>query len=214
MKIIAVIKNNSQLQKIKRKTGSRWAISLLLMAFLIQAFSGYAQKNEAETKLQKKDSLNLLTPQHSPRKATLFSMALPGLGQAYNKKYWKIPIVYAGFGVLSYYIIGNNDKYQKYKEAYRYVATGDTTPTTNPYVNKYSEDQLLTAKNYFRQRLELSYILTGVWYILNVVDATVDAHFFDYDISETLSLKIEPTVNYAPFVSSSPQPGVRLTFKF
>ena len=130
---------------------------------------------------------------HSPTKAALFSMALPGLGQVYNKKYWKLPIIYAGFGAFAYFIISNGKEYRKYRDAFNWVTTGDSsTNIPNNYVLKYDQDQLLQGKNYYRRNLEVTYILSGLWYVLNILDAAVDAHFFDYDISDDLSLKIEP----------------------
>ena len=88
---------------------------------------------------------------HSTAKAAIFSAALPGLGQAYNKKYWKIPIIYAGFGAFTYFIITNNNEFVKFKEAYIYVANGETYPIDNPYVDKYNQQQLKDAMDYYRR---------------------------------------------------------------
>jgi hypothetical protein len=130
---------------------------------------------------------------HSAHKATIYSLVLPGLGQAYNKKYWKIPIIYVGFGVLAYNFKINNDETRKFTEAYRYVINKDSFPTDNEYVIRYPDpNNLLQGRNFYRRRVELTVIFTAVWYILNVLDATVDAHFFDYDISDNLSLRVEP----------------------
>jgi hypothetical protein len=130
---------------------------------------------------------------HSAHKATIYSLVLPGLGQAYNKKYWKIPIIYVGFGVLAYNFKINNDETRKFTEAYRYVINKDSFPTDNEYVIRYPDpNNLLQGRNFYRRRVELTLIFTAVWYILNVLDATVDAHFFDYDISDNLSLRVEP----------------------
>ncbi len=150
---------------------------------------------------------------HSPTKAAIFSAVLPGLGQGYNKKYWKIPIVYAGFGLLTYFIVANTQEYKKYQEAYNYVATGDSGYIDNEYVGKYDEQQLLDGKNYHRRNMELSYILTGLWYILNIIDASVDAHFFDYDVSEDLTIKLDP-VMYVRRPDFRPVTGLKLTLKF
>ncbi len=156
----------------------------------------------------------LLIKKHSPNKATLYSAVIPGLGQAYNKKYWKIPIVYAGFGVLSYFIISNRNEYLQFREAYDYVMVGDTTiPINNDYVYKYSSDQLSKARDYYRRNMELSIILSGFWYILNILDASVDAHLFDYDISDDLSLHIEPAIKntiYEPALIT----GITIKLKF
>jgi len=150
---------------------------------------------------------------HSPTKAAIFSTVLPGLGQGYNKKYWKIPIVYAGFGLLTYFIITNTGEYKKYKEAYNYVASGDSGYINNDYVFTYDEQQLLDGKNYYRRNMELSYIITGLWYILNIIDASVDAHFFDYDISDDLTIRIDPMMQVRR-QDYSTVTGVKLTLKF
>lgn len=151
---------------------------------------------------------------HSAHKASIYSAVLPGLGQAYNKKYWKIPIIYAGFGVLAYNISSNSKEERKFTQAYRYRMSGDTTPTDNEYVAKYSNvNDLLKGRDYYRRKVELSVIFTAALYILNVVDAAVDAHFFDYDVSEDLSINISPTV-----IPTAGRPlgtsGIRLCMNF
>lgn len=153
---------------------------------------------------------------HSPRKATYLAMALPGLGQAYNKKYWKIPIIYAGFGTLGYFIHTNNQEYKKFKAAYTYVTDELEGDPPNDMVERYDSDEtkLKSIKDYYRRNLELSYILTGALYILQVLDATVDAHFVNYDVSEDLSLHISPKIEPDPFYPIHPSPGLAITLKF
>lgn len=132
---------------------------------------------------------------HSAHKATIYSLALPGLGQYYNKKYWKIPVIYAGFGYFGYSIKINHAEMKKFTEAYRYVANGETYPTDNIYVTKYpNTSDLLRGRDFYRRKVELNIIYSAAWYILNVIDAAVDAHFFDYDVSDNLSLKLEPAI--------------------
>lgn len=181
-------------------------LCILFTAFVIPNQS-LAQKNAvipADTLIKKP---------HSPTKAALYSAVLPGLGQAYNRKYWKIPIVYAGFGLITYFIISNTQEYRKYKEAYTYVANGDSTYIDNDYVGKYDEQQLLDGKDYHRRNMELSYIICGLWYALNIIDASVDAHFFDYDISEDLSLRLDP-VMHVRRQDLGTVSGIKLTLKF
>ena len=150
---------------------------------------------------------------HSPKKAALYSAILPGLGQAYNKKYWKIPVIYAGVGTLIYFVNSNNKEYKKFRDAYIYVSSGDSSYTDNDYVNKYSKDALLQGRNYYRSNLELTYLLAGVLYILNIIDATVDAHLFEFDISDNLSMKLEPAFS-RDMIFNRPMTGVKLSFRF
>lgn len=160
---------------------------------------------------------------HSPHKASIYSAVLPGLGQAYNRKYWKIPIVYGGFAGLGYLVSINTTEYRLAKDAFVYVSTGADYPTENKYVGRYSETDLISIRDYYRRNVELSWILTGVWYLLNIVDATVDAHFFDYDISDNLSLQVEPSVQPSHPITNvsgaaatimSPVVGVSINLKF
>lgn len=150
---------------------------------------------------------------HSPKKAALFSAILPGLGQAYNKKYWKIPIIYAGVGTLIYFVNLNHKEYKKFRDAYNYVASGDSAHTDNDYVNKYSQNALLQGRNYYRSNIELTYILSGVLYLLNIIDATVDAHLFEYDISDDLTMKLEPGYT-SDILYQKPVTTLKLSFRF
>jgi len=132
--------------------------------------------------------------EHSPTKATLMSTFLPGLGQFYNKKYWKIPIVYAGLGVLGYFIYSNADLYATYKYAYIESINGVKNGNYSSYVNTLSADQLLSYREFYRRNLEISCIFTVLWYGLNILDATVDAHLYTFNISENLAVKVEPVL--------------------
>ena len=164
--------------------------TLLLILFIGTLILATSEKSCAQHTVS---SDTVLEKIHSPTKAALFSMALPGLGQIYNKKYWKLPIIYVGFGAFAYFIISNGKEYRKYRDAFNWVAKGDSSANIpNDNVLKYDQEQLLQGKNYYRRNLEVTYIFTGIWYILNILDAAVDAHFFDYDISDDLSIQFEP----------------------
>ena len=154
---------------------------------------------------------------HSPTKATIYSMILPGLGQAYNKKYWKIPIVYAGFGVFYYFISFNDKEYKAWQVAYIHTLTDpdNLEPPVNDYEKMYGDrpDILKDQRDYYRRNRDLTYILTGLWYLLNVVDATVDAHLFTWEIDESLSLKFEPVLTESLY-GYRPNGGLKLTLNF
>lgn len=151
---------------------------------------------------------------HSANKASLYSAILPGAGQAYNKKYWKIPVIYAGFGTLIYFIHSNNTEYVKFRDAYSFKASASPDSTLyNDYADKYPLASLLEGRDYYRRNRDLTYILTSVWYVLNVVDAAVDAHLFDYDISDNLSMQWQPEI-YSIRGSQRPVLQLSLSFQF
>jgi hypothetical protein len=142
-------------------------------------------------------------------------MVLPGLGQAYNHKYWKIPIVYAGFGTMYYFLKFNTENFRQFRDAYAYKIdpNPDTNEVPNILVYKYATSQLKEGREYYLRNLEISYIVTGAWYILQALDAVVDAHFFDYDITNDLSLHLAPWT--PPAVAGiKPSGGVTLTLRF
>ena len=171
---------------------------LLLILFFTTGFSAYSQKTESDSTQTKKSEVI-----HSPRRATIYSAVLPGLGQIYNRKYWKVPLIYGGFVTFGYFINFNNDQYITYKQAYSDIIDND--PTTNSFkelkVNpiffepdKISQltERLRMAKDGSRRNRDLVVISTAVFYALNIIDASVDAHFFNFDISDDL------TINWVP----------------
>jgi hypothetical protein len=151
--------------------------------------------------------------EHSPTKATWMSACLPGLGQVYNKKYWKVPVIYAGFGVMAYFIYTNADEYLNYKCAYIESTNGSQNGNYSTLVKKYSADDLLSAREYYRRNLEISILLSAVWYALNILDATVDAHMYTFNISDRLAMKVEPALLPTGF-GYKPAGGVKLCLNF
>jgi hypothetical protein len=129
---------------------------------------------------------------HSPLYATLFSLALPGLGQAYNKHYWKIPIIYAGFGGLGYAVYYTASNYAGYRAAYRAQSADPNSTASYKGVNDYAT--LKVYRDYFKKNLDIAAICTGVWYALNLVDAAVDAHLFEWNMKDDLTLNWQPTM--------------------
>ncbi len=167
-----------------------WLSFVLFLSFLSPSFS--------QTEKQKED---IVVPHHkyfeghNPTKAMWMSAALPGLGQYYNRKFWKIPIVYAGFSGLAFAVITSKQKYISYRDAYSIrLSLADGETTDNVLVNSLPESTLLSGREYYQSNLERSYILIGAFYLLQIIDATIDAHFYDYDINDNLSIGIDPII--------------------
>lgn len=143
---------------------------------------------------------------HSPKKATIMSAALPGLGQIYNKKYWKVPIIYGGFAVAGWYLNDNLKQINLYKEAFKAETDGDPTTENGTGFTSTQLEELISQYKTWR---DLSYIAIAAIYVLNIIDANVDAHLFYFDVGEDL------TMNIQPFVTPSLQPltGITLSLK-
>ena len=165
--------------------------------------------NALHAQSEQKDSLSSQSRIRSNR-AALFSAVVPGLGQAYNKKYWKLPILYAGFGTLYYFISTNNSEYQKYKTALLYRS--DLDSTTIDQFFRYTNNDLTIRKDFYRRNRDLSYILAGVLYTLNIIDAYVDSELMDFDVSDNLSLHTSPTLFQSP--GQVAKAGLMLTLTF
>ena len=162
----------------------------------------------------KKDSVVKKKP-HSPRKATIRSAILPGWGQIYNKKYWKLPLVYGALGttagIFAYNIKWYNRTRYAYKIAYQIQQTGNQDGKENVYnellpLLPYPES-LRQYRNEFRQNVDYSVLFFLLAWGLNVVDATVDGHLKDFNVDEDLSMRINP--GYSPLANTT---GLSLVF--
>ena len=158
-----------------------------------------------QPKKEKTDYSNL---PKNPRKATLLSAALPGAGQVYNGKSWKVPIIYAGLITDIYFIGFNNSRYQVFKEALIASDNGDITqfPTLN-------RDALVRNVDYWRGNRDLCYILLGAIYALNIIDANVDAHLSGFDISDDLELALAPKIENLAASNNTVGFSIKLNFK-
>lgn len=144
-----------------------------------------------------------------PLRAVWMGAILPGYGQIYNRAYWKLPIVYGAFMGCAYAITWNNTMYTDYKQAYRDILT-DTDGTKTSYLDILPEgytiemmggkanytNVLKNKQNTYRRYRDLSIVATVVVYALSLVDAYVDAQLFDFDISQDLSMRVEPQLHY------------------
>jgi len=129
----------------------------------------------------------------SPKKAALFSL-IPGGGQIYTKKYWKVPIIYSALATSIYFINENQNKYTTYKNAYLQRINGEV----DDYSELYNNSQLITIMDYYERNRDVSYIITAAIYLLNIVDASVDAHLLDFDVSDELTLSYAPSFINTP----------------
>jgi len=123
----------------------------------------------------------------TPKRAGIYSAIMPGAGQVYTKKYWKVPIIYAGLITSAYYFKENHDLYDLYKSTYLNRLDNNNIDNLN-----FSNIDLITLTEYYRRNREVSALLFALTYILNIVDASVSAHLFDYDVTEDISLHFQP----------------------
>ena len=148
---------------------------------------------------QEQDSLSVVVPDNTllteeiikepynpfaPSKAAFYSAVIPGLGQAYNEKYWKIPIIYVGIGAGIYFRIDNEKSYNRYRDAYKRRLAG----YSDDEFQGVSDETLIRAQRRTKRNMDVSTAVAVGFYLLNIIDANVDAHLKQYNINEDLSL--------------------------
>ncbi len=193
----------------------------IILAFLLITGPAPAQKVQVmhDTTRTGADSVVLIqrgkvitadeyTARYVPRKAMLYSAVMPGMGQVYNKKYWKLPIVYGGFYMLTYVAFAYNDLYNEYKqELYGVVRDPSFTPPSG-----YTEEQLRAVTDFYRRQRDFFLVLDGLWYLLQMVDAHVDAHLREFDLNPQLKVSLGPSLQQHPLYGQAA--GLGITVKF
>jgi hypothetical protein len=181
---------------------------------------GPRRDSAAANVIAPKDSTNIFSmnpnvghasKKFSPRLATIRSAIIPGWGQAYNHKYWKIPFIYAALGVTAGIFVYNLKTYNEFKKAYRQSVIDSgiaNDPNIDPSLRIYSQASLLANRNVFRQNIDYSVLFFILFWGLNVVDATVDAHLKTFDVSDDISLELKP--GYSEMANTN---GVSLVMK-
>ena len=187
----------------------------ILVCFLfLGLFSGFSQ--EDDLKLYKVDTVSVKINPLAPAKAAFYSALLPGLGQAYNKKYWKTPLVYGAIGTGVYSYIWNRGKYNEYRDAYKQRLL-EGTQSTDRFNNNVpgglflSETKLIAAQKQFQRQRDLSLLVTALLYVLNIVDANVDGHLRQFNVNGKLTARPEIYQNYTDY---SQNIGVTLNYNF
>lgn len=162
---------------------------IIAIFVLLPICDSFAQKMITGTDTVKVDYSNPAIK--NPKTATLLSAFLPGAGQVYNGKAWKVPIIYAGFAANIYFIDFNNRRYELFKEA---LAIYDKNPKDpeQPFPNL-NRDGLVRNVNYWKRNRDLNYFLFIGIYALNIIDANVDAHLSAFDVSDDLTFRFEPS---------------------
>lgn len=192
----------------------------LLFCCLLSAQEKNNKKKELPKAISVDSIIEIKSPYNplSPAKAAFYSAVLPGLGQAYNKRYWKIPIVYGGLATGIYFYTTNNEEYNRYRDAYKSRLAGlktdefyfdsQGTPLTTPRV---TTEGLQRGQKFYRKNKEISLLVTLGIYALNIIDANVDAHLMQYNVDENLSLAPHFKINEIDATSNL---GLTLNFKF
>jgi hypothetical protein len=167
------------------------AFYIVLFFFLLGSQTFFGQVSSSDLVIAKdtaKVSKTIVYDPLRPSKAAFYSALLPGLGQAYNKSYWKIPIVYGAIGTSLYFYFNNNKKYD--------------------YLD---DDRLIRAQRFYQRNRDLSLLVAVGFYVLNIVDANVDAHLTQFNVNDNLS--IVPDLQQSDF-TVLPNLGLTLNYKF
>ncbi|MFI3296994.1 MAG: DUF5683 domain-containing protein, partial [bacterium] len=180
-------------------------------------FDSQPPKTDTLTEAEKRKRIESIRKQNKeefmpdPSKSLWYALLLPGAGQIYNRKYWKLPIVVGGFAGVAYAISWNSARYNEYTIAYLDIL--DTDPSTNSYENivpagypdSSTESYLSNSITYLRRYRDMSILIGVAFYAITVIDAYVDAQLADFDVSPDLSIKVRPKLEVVP---NSTQPTI------
>jgi hypothetical protein len=189
---------------------------LFIISFLFLAISNQVVGQEVEERIVEEEKIELLDDVVSdpvaPSRAAFYSSIVPGLGQIYNKKYWKVPLVYAGMGVPIYFWADNQRNYVRYRDEYKRRLQG-IVDTSDPTFGGLDDQRLIDAQNYYRRSRDLSVVITLGVYILSIVDANVDAHLMQFNVNDKLTIK--PTFELNPLdVNNQYQYAINVQYRF
>jgi len=182
-------------------------VPISLLFFLIGTVSLFAQAKKDTVLVVKDTTAYKEIDPLTPAKAAFYSAILPGLGQAYNKKYWKIPLVYGAIGTSLYFYIDNNKKYHDYRDAYKRRLEG----YNDDNYQFLDESRLIAGQKFYQRNRDLSALFVVGFYVLNIIDANVDAALIQFNVNERLSMRPEI---YPADVTFKPNVGLTFNYKF
>jgi hypothetical protein len=188
-------------------------LSVILTVLFVQ--KSVAQNNAQDTLIIEKEDTVLMksyASRYDPRKALLFAAVVPGLGQVYNKKYWKLPLVYGGFAVLGWNVKRFHDFHTTYKEQLYYNINHTLGEEEENPESGITTRQLRSIEQRSRRERDFWIIMMGAMYLLQMVDAHVDSHLKEFDINPNLKVAVEPT--FKNDIMLGRQTGVSFTVRF
>ena len=184
-------------------------VIIFILSLFITPQSVFSQTEQPL--LLAKDTLNAKRADVlAPSKAAFYSAVVPGLGQIYNKKYWKVPIVYVGLGAGIYFYADNNKKYHRFRNEYKKRLNGTADPNDS-YFGNLDNNRVIDGQKFYQRNRDLSALITAAIYILNVVDANVDAHLMQFNVNENLTLRPDYNQNEIDFKHNI---GLTLNYQF
>ncbi|WP_267740720.1 DUF5683 domain-containing protein [Myroides injenensis] len=190
---------------------------LLIIVFFFGALGQtcFAQEKEDEKKSEStkvESDYKPLDPL-APARAAFYTSIVPGLGQIYNKKYWKLPLVYAGIGIPAYFWADNQRNYTRYRNEYKKRLRG-IYDESDPTFGGLDNERLLDGQNFYRRNRDLSVVITVGFYILSIVDANVDAHLSQFNVNEKLTIKPVFELNNPLDYQNQFQYAINIQYKF
>ena len=188
-----------------------------IIALIILGFSSKGWAQEPIEVVEASSLVNNISSNYkpmdplAPSRAAFYSAIVPGLGQIFNKKYWKLPLVYAGVGAPIYFYVDNDSKYREYRNEYKKRLRG-IYDTEDPTFGKLDNDRVIQGQQFYQRNRDLSLVVAIGFYILNVVDANIDAHLMQFNVNDKLT--IQPAMEYNPRDLNQYQYAINIQYSF
>lgn len=198
--------------------GLKYFYTLFILVFTItsgikaQDTSRVSADQQDTLSVEANDIIEIDTLENRPNTAALYSAALPGLGQAYNNKYWKIPIIYGSGLVIGYYMSYNHKLYKQYRDGLIAIIDEDDRTEPVPFIPRAEVKDYQRQVDYWRRNRDLLVVATALFYVLNIVDAHVDAHLELFTVDDDISLNLEPSFDQTAMQTSLIGLSLKLRF--